>query len=170
MIKKIINNLFFKQEIADKNSQVGINTYIGKGGAITKSTIGNYCTIANNVFIGQGEHDYTKVALSGQLYDFDSYEMFTKKECIIGNGVWIGVGSVIMRGVKVGDGAVIGANSVVTKNVPPYAIVVGTPARIIKYRFSDEKINTINKSKWWLFKLKEAKSIIASLELELNND
>lgn len=112
---------------------------------ITKTSIGNYCTIGNNVFIDQGEHDYKQVASSGQLYDFNAYEKYTKKECIIGNDVWIGASAIILRGVKVGNGAVIGTNSVVTKDIPDYAIVVDNPARIIKYRFSDEKIKVIKK-------------------------
>lgn len=134
---------------------------------ITKTSIGNYCTIGNNVFIGQGEHDYKQVALSGQLYDFNAYEKYTKKECIIGNDVWIGVSAIILRGVKVGDGAVIGANSVVTKDIPDYAIVVGSPARIIKYRFSDEKIKVIKKSNWFNYTIDEAKIIVGKLEKEL---
>ncbi|MFY4818021.1 CatB-related O-acetyltransferase [Aliarcobacter butzleri] len=168
MIKKILNKLLKKKNNSyDNNSIVGMNTYIGGGGMITKTIIGNYCTIGNNVFIGQGEHDYTQVALSGQLYDFNPYEKYTRKECVIGNDVWIGVSAIILRGVKIGDGVVIGANSVVTKDVPDYAIVVGSPARIIKYRFGEEKIKKLKESQWWNFELKEAKKIVAKLEMEL---
>ena len=69
--------------------------------------------------------------------------------------------------MKVGDGAVIGANSVVTKDIPDYAIVVGSPARIIKYRFSDEKIKVIKKSNWFNYTIDEAKIIVGKLEKEL---
>lgn len=73
----------------------------------------------------------------------------TKGDIKIGNDVWIGVDCIIKRGLTIGNGAVIGANSVVTKDVPPYAIVVGSPAKIIRYRFEQQKIDLIENSKWW---------------------
>ena len=128
--------------------------------------IGNYCTIGDNVYIGQGEHNYRQIALSGQLYDFNSYEKYTQKDCIIDNDVWIGVGAIILRGVTIGDGAVIGANSVVTKDIPPYAIAVGSPAKVIKYRFSEEEIKKLLEVKWWEYDMEEARKIVAKLEKE----
>ena len=68
---------------------------------------------------------------------------------IIGNDVWIGDQCFIKAGVKVGDGAVIGAHAVVTHDVPPYAIVGGVPARVIRYRFDEETINSLLNSEWW---------------------
>ena len=67
----------------------------------------------------------------------------------IENDVWIGAYSTIMSGVKIGNGAVIGASSVVTKDIPPYAIVAGNPAKIIKYRFTEEQIVSLLKIEWW---------------------
>ena len=67
----------------------------------------------------------------------------------IGNDVWIGAKSTIMSGVKIGDGAVIGARTMVTKDVPPYSIVVGNPGRIIKYRFNEDQVQKLLKIKWW---------------------
>ena len=72
-----------------------------------------------------------------------------QKKVIIGNDVWIGSHALILGGVKIGDGAVIGAGAVVTKDVPPYAVVGGVPARIIKYRFSQEIIDKLLEIKWW---------------------
>ena len=72
-----------------------------------------------------------------------------KGECVIGKDVWIGAGAVILRGVKVGNGAVVGANAVVTKDVDSFSIVGGVPAKLIKYRFNKEKIDLIKDSKWW---------------------
>jgi virginiamycin A acetyltransferase len=72
-----------------------------------------------------------------------------KGDIIIGNDVWIGAKSTIMSGVKIGDGAVIGANSTVAKDVEPYSIVVGNPARHIKYRFTDYQIKSLLKIQWW---------------------
>ena len=71
------------------------------------------------------------------------------KPCTIGNDVWIGCNATILRGVKVGDGAVIGANSLVNRDVPPYAIVGGVPARIIRYRFDERVVEQLLRIRWW---------------------
>ncbi|MBR6646045.1 MAG: CatB-related O-acetyltransferase, partial [Clostridia bacterium] len=68
---------------------------------------------------------------------------------IIGNDVWIGHSALILEGVKIGDGAIVGAGAVVTKDVPPYSIVVGVPAKVIKYRFSENEIAKLSELKWW---------------------
>jgi len=137
---------------------------------ITKTDVGNYYTIANDVYIGQGEHDYTQVALSGQLYNFNSYEEYTSKNYLIGNDVRIGVGVVVLRGVTIDDGVEIGVNSVITKDISPFAIAVGSPTRVIKYRFGEEKIKKIQKPKWWNYELDEAKKVVAKLEKEFKNN
>ena len=72
---------------------------------------------------------------------------------IIGNDVWIAAKSIVFQGVKIGNGAVIGAGSVVTKDVPDYAIVAGNPARIIRYRFTPDIIAYLNETKWWNYTL-----------------
>ena len=73
----------------------------------------------------------------------------TAKPCVIGNDVWIGDHVIIMHGITIGDGAVIGSGAVVTHDVPPYAIVVGVPGKIIKYRFDKKIISELEKLKWW---------------------
>ena len=132
----------------DKSVQIGAHTYVGRNTCITKTSIGKYCSIANNVSIGQGEHNYTRFSTSTHFAE-NPFEELTEMPCAIGNDVWIGVGAVILRGVTVSDGAVIGANAGVTNDVPPYAIVAGVPARVIKYRFSEEKISELHSSRWW---------------------
>lgn len=89
---------------------------------------------------------------------FEEYEIVT-----IGHDVWIGMRAIVLDGITVGNGAVIAANSVVTKDVPPYAIVAGIPARIIKYRFDGDKIDKLEDSKWWELNLKEIKQKISDL-------
>lgn len=179
--KKVIlntNNISLKTELGKcvqimKNteiggfSKIGKYSYIGKNCSITKATIGNYCSIANNVSIGQGEHDLTKISTNSIFYE-NAFDELTKKECIIGNDVWIGVDSIILRGGVIGNGAVIGANSVVTKDVPPYAVVVGSPARIIKYRFDDYIIEKIEQSNWFSYDFDEAKEIIDNIQKDMD--
>jgi virginiamycin A acetyltransferase len=140
----------------DNMTRVGSSTYIGKRVTITKATIGNFCSIANNVSIGQGEHDYTNYTTS-TIFTKNPFDELTQKHCEICNDVWIGTGAVIRRGVTVSDGAVIGANAVVTKDVPAYAIAVGVPAKVIKYRFDDAKIAELLESQWWNYKSEKLK-------------
>lgn len=86
---------------------------------------------------------------------------------IIGNDVWLGANVVVKQGVKIGDGAVIGANAVITHDVPPYSIVVGVPAKIIKFRFNEKQISLLLNSKWFAYEPKKAKKIIQELYLTI---
>ena len=92
-------------------------------------------------------HPITYGALGGEKKIVD----LEQKHLTIGNDVWVGANVVILPGCeKIGDGACIGAGSIVTKDVPPYAIVAGNPAKLIRYRFKDATINKIQETKWWL--------------------
>lgn len=126
--------------------------------------IGSFCSISDHVFIGGPEHPmewistspvFQKVKHSGPTKRFAEHELPIMKRTTIGSDVWIGHGATIKQGVTIGHGAVIGSNAVVTKDVPPYAIVGGVPAKIIKYRFDDETINALLKSEWWNMSDKE---------------
>jgi len=152
--------------VVSDDTIIGEYTYIGANTTLTKAVVGRYCSIANNVSIGDGEHILDKVSTSSYFYD-DPYEVLTQKECIIGNDVWIGTKSIIRRGVKIGNGAVIGANSFVNKDVPEFAVVVGSPARIIKYRFNPTIIKLITKSNWWELSIDEAKKKVAYLQKQI---
>ena len=171
IIKKVLNKIVLNNSTyIDSNCEIGKYTYIGRSVSIVKTKIGRYSTIGNFASIGQAERDYSQIALSGKLYDFNIYEKYTQKDALIGNDVFIGLDSIILRGVTIGDGAVIGANSVVTKDIPPYAIAVGSPARVIKYRFSEEKIKRLLEVKWWEYDIEEAREIVAKLEEEFKDD
>lgn len=150
----------------DSTSRIGDYTYIGSNTNITKSTIGRYCSIANNVSIGQGEHELDRVTTSAIFYA-TPWETLTTSDCVIESDVWIGVGAVVLRGVKISVGAVIAANAVVTKDVPAFAVVGGVPARLIRYRFSEEKQKLILKSRWWEKEREEAVALIRQLEKAL---
>lgn len=175
--KKILDALLGKRRLSIRypnvqvmmNSHVSLDTeigeysYIGFNCSITRARLGRYVSVANNVSIGNGEHDYRRISTSSIFYE-NAYEELTALECGIGNDVWIGVDSIVRRGVKIGNGAVVGANSFVNKDVPPFAIVVGSPARIVKYRFPPEVIAKIEASHWWDFEPDEARRIISTLE------
>jgi virginiamycin A acetyltransferase len=161
---KIENNTsILEGSVVDNLSTLGSNVYIGRYCYITKTNIGNYCSIANNVSIGQGEHNLNEISTNSIFYE-NAFEELTKKECTIGHDVWIGVDSIIKRGVKLGNGCVIGANSMVTKDVPPYSIVVGSPAKIIRYRFNKDKIKIIEDSQWWNCTPEKAKKIFMEIK------
>ncbi|WP_304622677.1 CatB-related O-acetyltransferase [Pedobacter sp. MC2016-14] len=142
-------------------SKMDTLSYIGDYTVVINAIIGRFCSISWGVTIGPEEHDYTRLTNHSFLYSLKSFQLTPykhyspfEKECVIGNDVWIGCNSTILRGVTIGDGAVIGANSLVNKDVPPYAIVAGTPAKVIKYRFNDAVIAALLDLKWWDLPLK----------------
>ena len=138
-----------------QNSEISDFSYGGMRLTALHCKIGKFCSISWNVSIGGANHDYKKLTTHSMLYD-DSfgivdeplYNRFTS-DCIVGNDVWIGAGAQILRGVSIGDGAVVAAGSIVTKNVPPYAIVGGVPAKVLKYRFDETVIKELLSIKWW---------------------
>lgn len=115
--------------------------------------IGSFCSIARNVSIQEFNHDFNnfttsfiKQNLTGKI----ALDTKTSKgDIIIENDVWIGTHCVILSGAHIGTGAVVAANSVVSGVIPPYAIVAGSPAKVIKYRFNEEKIKALLNSRWW---------------------
>lgn len=127
-------------------------------------TIGRYCSIASHVKIMGGNHPMNRFTTHMLTYngEFDKFAMqkFDRqwalkpfitqtKSPVIGHDVWIGNDVVLKGGITIGDGAVVAANSVVTKDVPPYAIVAGIPAKVIKYRFASDVIQELLKIQWW---------------------
>jgi acetyltransferase-like isoleucine patch superfamily enzyme len=141
------------------NCKIESYTYIGKKCIIQNTTIGSFCSIANDVLIGLGKHPLENLSTSPLFYRvnnplniklIDTNSSFEEYQPVkIGNDVWVGARAIILDGIAIGHGAVIAANSVVTKDVPPYAIVGGVPAKVIKYRFSNQKIKQLLESNWW---------------------
>lgn len=117
--------------------------------------IGAFCSIAPEVlFVCQADHPTETASTFGiqdrivktkMLYEY----LRTKGPIVVGNDVWVGTRAIILSGVTIGDGAIVAAGSVVTKDVPPYAIVAGNPARLVRYRFSDETIAAMRHVRWW---------------------
>jgi acetyltransferase-like isoleucine patch superfamily enzyme len=138
---------------------IGIGTYgdltVLSWGGGTRLEIGAYCSFAKGVkVVLGGEHRPDWVT----TYPFSVFESTAthikghpaaKGDVLIGNDVWIGMGALILSGVAIGDGAVVGAGSVVTKDIPPYAIVGGNPARLLRYRFSENHRQRLQKIAWW---------------------
>lgn len=124
----------------------------GEGGTCQ---IGSFCSFASGVKILLGGEHITEMLTTYPFNIFWNSGKYikahpkTKGNVIIGNDVWVGTEAMIMSGVSIGDGAVIGARSVVTKDIAPYAIAAGNPAAIIKKRFSDDIIRSLLEIKWW---------------------
>ena len=132
-------------------NEIGEYTYIMPFSVVYCSvSIGRYCSIGRNVTISPTMHNIDSLT----TYPMKSppFTNFVEKEkTTIGHDVWIGDYACVMSGVNIGHGAVVATNAVVTKDVPPYAIVAGVPARIIKYRFDDPTIKELLDLKWWDF-------------------
>lgn len=136
------------------DSNIGCYTYTGMDTVIKHTDIGKFCSVSWGVMCGGAAHDYSHVATSPfyQLKQFgfvDENEQVLSETVQIGNDVWIGMNSTVLPGIKIGNGAIIGAGSVVTKDVPDYAIVVGNPAKILKYRFDKQIIESLLNINWW---------------------
>lgn len=137
--------------------------------------IGSYCSIARNVSFQTYNHNAKKITsyfIGENLFNEKwETEQVSKGKIVVGNDVWIGTHCVILGGVTIGNGAVVAANSVVSSNVPAYAIVGGSPAKVIGYRFEQNLIEQLEKIQWWnwddeiLFKNKELFKTDLSLEL-----
>ncbi|GHU68144.1 hypothetical protein FACS189413_04350 [Bacteroidia bacterium] len=150
-------------------SSIGSYSYVGKGTSIVCADMGKFCSIAGSSLIGMGRHSMSYISTSSLFtakkngtgsswtkgMHFEEYQKIT-----IGNDVWIGTRVIVMGGVTIGDGVVIGAGAIITKNVPPYAVVAGVPSKIIKYRFPSEITEKLLELQWWNFPVKYLKKNI----------
>ncbi|MCB9360304.1 MAG: CatB-related O-acetyltransferase [Flavobacteriales bacterium] len=150
------------------NSTIGDYTYISQNSNLNNTSIGKFCSIGPNLMSGWGIHPTNGISTHPMFYSKEKQNGVTlsnknkieeTKQITIGNDVFIGMNVTIIDGVTISDGAIIGAGAVVSKDIPPYAIAVGSPIKIIKYRFSDDKIEQLLKIKWWDFSLEKLQTV-----------
>ncbi len=175
--------IYVKPTITNPNIIVGEFTYIADSefeSHVThhyawngdKLIIGKFCQIASGVeFVMNGANHQMNAVSTFPFYTLEGWEMEPpaasdlplKGDTLIGNDVWIGQNAVILPGVHIGDGAIIGANSVVGSYIPPYTVVIGNPARNIRKRFDDELIQLLLQFKWWDKSIDEINQMIPIL-------
>lgn len=156
---RIGENCILYENVSLLNSEIDDFSYVQKHSVINNATIGKFCSIASNVSIGLAEHPLNFLSTNPCLYDKSQPVLFSfdtvqsDRELVpitaIGADVWIGQNALIRAGVHVGVGAVIGAGAVVVKDVLPYSIVGGVPAKHLKWRFDKERRDELISLKWW---------------------
>lgn len=175
--------IYVKPTIKNPNIIVGDFTYIADSefeSHVThhydfigdKLIIGKFCQIAAGVeFVMNGANHQMNAVSTFPFYTLEGWDMKPpaasdmpfKGDTVIGNDVWIGQNATILPGVHIGDGAIIGANSVVASDVEPYSIVVGNPVKLIRYRFDGELTSLLLKFKWWDKPVEEINALIPLL-------
>lgn len=161
-----------------ENSKFGDYSYTGQFCFVQNAVIGKFSNIAAMVRIGPTDHPYERPSLHhftyrqtlygfGEEDDVPFFEKRFSRQAIIGHDTWIGHGAIIQPGIKVGVGAIVGSGAIVTKDVPPYAIVVGVPAKIIKYRFTDLVIEALQRIQWWDWTYDQLKERVEDFHLDI---
>jgi len=167
--------IYYPYSLSD--SSIGSYTYIANNSKISMTSIGKFCSIGPNFFCGYGIHPVNGISTSPMFYSTlnqngislsNTDKILERKSITIGNDVFIGANVTVLDGVTIGDGAIIGAGAVVSKDIPPYAIAVGCPIKIIKYRFDEETINELLNIKWWDFPF-EKLNIIEKYFFDINS-
>lgn len=138
-------------------SKMGKHSYCGSGSIFVHATVGRFCSIGNEVIIGTWSHPTHLVSTYPGFYSANQHTINIRRDdtideinpVTIGSDVWVGHRAIIFGGITVGDGAIIASGAVVTKDVEPYAIVGGVPARILKKRFQQSTIDRLLEIRWW---------------------
>ena len=176
---KVTNSRLYSYAAVSKgaivtNSTIDEFSSIGRNSTVINSELGKFCSISWNVTIGATQHSFDRCSSHAfpyiQQFDFVKEDRKIITKTTIGNDVWIGANAVIMPGVSVGDGAIIGAGSVVTKNVTAYSIVAGVPAKTIRRRFSQDTINKLLDIEWWKWDRELLKENINLFQKNLNSE
>ena len=156
--------------------EVGAYSYLAKNSSVTNCTIGKFCSVGPNFCCGLGIHPTNGISTSPMFYSpsmvngtslVSAPKVEESKHTTIGNDVFVGANVTVLDGVTIGDGAVIGAGAIVSKDIPPYAIAVGSPIRIIKYRMTEEQIAAMQRIQWWNWsdnRLKEVEKMFVDID------
>ena len=179
----IFNSEFEKNVIVYARSTLsrvrfGAYGYVNEGSFMTGMEVGRFCSIGPHFLCGYGEHPANLVSTSPIFYSthkqcgatFTDQDYFEEaRETVVGHDVWIGARVFVRDGVRIGNGAIIAAGAVVTKDVPAYAIIGGVPAKVIRFRFHDEAIRQMLEIEWWNWneeKLRRAQPLFVRDEIE----
>ena len=173
----------------DKVAKVGPFTFISQGVVLGPNfdKMGRFCSIGQDVIIGPNKHNLNVISTSQVIYTFENSQNYVDnkrienaalikdsdndREVVIGDDVWIGARAILLPGVSVGTGAAIGAGSIVTSDIPPYAIVGGNPAKLIRYRFSEKVIKKLLSANIFLLDDESLLNFMASIaRIEINDE
>ena len=178
--KAIVNSLIHKTSKVEAgssviNSTIDKHSFCGYNCEVNNAKIGSFCSIANHVIIGGGMHPIQWVSTSPVFYEgrdsvkakFSEFKRETPKKTIIGNDVWIGECAILKQGITIGHGAIVGMGSVVTKDVEPYSIIGGCPAKEIRKRFEPNVIIRLLDSSWWNLPESKLKTVSKHIKVPL---
>lgn len=159
--------LISKDTYIEDNVEIGDYSYVNTNSYIENCVIGKFCSISSGVYISPWEHNLSLKTTHPIGYDEETKNRIRKK-VEIGNDVLISLNCIILEGVKIGNGAVIGAGSVVTKDVLPYEIVAGVPAQHLRFRFEKDIRENIDGLKWWDWDINKINTNLAYLQNKVN--
>jgi|SRR5665647_197656 len=155
---RITRGVIINKKSSFDNVGIGIGTYLSVNAKVSNTEIGKFCSIGPNFICGYGIHPVNGISTSPSFYSTGKQNGFTyssenkieeRKTIFIGNDVFIGSNVTILDGVTIGDGAVIGAGAVVSKDIAAYAIAIGCPIKVVKFRFAPDIIEKLLSIKWW---------------------
>ena len=155
---KLGKHVFIGKYVNVINSNIGDHSYLNSDSILRNVELGKFCSVASNVVFNLGIHPTNFISTHPAFYSNNKkFKTFADKVYIgdeypsvkVENDVWVGERAIIVGGLNIGNGAIVAAGAVVTKDVPAYAIVGGVPAKVIRYRFDNDTINLIQNSEWW---------------------
>ena len=146
--------VYLKHHAAMNDATIGLRSSLGMYTIANCADIGKYCSISWNTTVGAVDHPISHLSTHAFVWRkrfglTETEGKLPQERVRIGHDVWIGCNVVVRQGVTIGNGAIIAAGAVVTKDIPPYAIAGGIPARIIRYRWDEKTIDTVNSLQWW---------------------